>query len=194
MHNGENDNLNENRLVHLTVQDVSYEIGVVVRTTMNLASFFVGPIRDTIDNSINRIDFLVSSLFPNYEANTNINSSSNSNSNEAWIRNKLESKLSNFFGINISARHGLIQGLIDKGLLSILYDIFEALLIEIWDTLIDIIEYYDSDPKSNIILKIINNMSDIINAIRSLLALSDCYFENAIENDIAKYQTKPKCE
>ena len=95
------------------------------------------------------------------------------------------------------ASHSMIGRLLDKLSSSIaymsyisvstitpfIYNMVEAVLIELYATIKDIIEYYDPDPKNNILWRIINKMTEIIEAIRGLLALSDCFYEISDHDD-----------
>eukprot|EP01083_Nonionella_stella_P036380 99265_1 len=58
-----------------------------------------------------------------------------------------------------------------------IYNLVEAVLLELYATIKDIIEYYDPDPKNNVLWRIIDKMNEIIEAIHGLLALSDCFYE-----------------
>jgi len=65
----------------------------------------------------------------------------------------------------------------------ILYKMVEAVLVELYATLVDVIECYDPDPKNNILWRIIHKMNEIIEAIQGLMALSDCFYEIASDDD-----------
>lgn len=58
------------------------------------------------------------------------------------------------------------------------YKAIEQLLLELYSILNDIIEYYDPNPKRNILLCIIDKLTDIIRAIQGLIVLSDCFLGN----------------
>eukprot|EP00484_Ammonia_sp_Unknown_P011156 CAMPEP_0197072624 /NCGR_PEP_ID=MMETSP1384-20130603/210190_1 /TAXON_ID=29189 /ORGANISM="Ammonia sp." /LENGTH=673 /DNA_ID=CAMNT_0042511445 /DNA_START=199 /DNA_END=2220 /DNA_ORIENTATION=- len=58
-----------------------------------------------------------------------------------------------------------------------IYNMVEAVLVELYSTIKDIIEFYDPDAKNNILWRIIHKMDEIMQAIRGLLALSDCFYE-----------------
>lgn len=65
----------------------------------------------------------------------------------------------------------------------ILYNMVEAVLLELYATIKDVIECYDPDPKNNILWRIIHKMNEIIEAMQGLMALSDCFYE--IQSDSA---------
>merc|ERR1712129_506341 len=58
-----------------------------------------------------------------------------------------------------------------------IYNMVEAVLLELYATITDVIEYYDPDPKNNILYRLIAKMNEIIEAIHGLMALSDCFYE-----------------
>jgi len=71
------------------------------------------------------------------------------------------------------------------------YNMVEAVLVELYATIKDIIEFYDPDPKNNILWRLIHKMSEIIEAIRGLIALSDCFYETAqLEDDVDDSNTQ----
>ena len=65
-----------------------------------------------------------------------------------------------------------------------IYNMVEAVLLELYATIKDIIEYYDPDPKNNILYRLISKMNEIIEAIHGLMALSECFYEiNSEQSD-----------
>jgi len=81
----------------------------------------------------------------------------------------------------LSASIGYISYLSVSALTPFLYKIVEAVLVELYATIRDVIEYYDPDPKNNILWRIIQKMNDVIEAVQGLMALSDCFYEIASE-------------
>lgn len=101
------------------------------------------------------------------------------------------SEMGSFFVDNENESTSLIGSLLDRLSSSIayfsyisvstitpfLYNMVEAVLLELYSTIKDVIKYYDPDPKNNVLWRVINKMNEIIEALRGLMALSRCFYE-----------------
>ena len=154
-------NLHNDKHLELEQIDVNEHVVDVMKTlissTTEISSFFSSSSSTTPSRSRNN-----GAMSPIRSSSIESSSSSSPSTSTSFIGralDKLSSSIAYMSYISVST------------ITPYIYSMVEAVLIELYATIKDIIEYYDSDPKNNILWRIINKMNEIIEAIRGLLAL-----------------------
>ncbi len=56
-------------------------------------------------------------------------------------------------------------------------------LREAWKFIRKLVEYYDDNPKSNLVIQVLDRMNDVFDAISCLMVLNKCYMEISTDSE-----------